>query len=111
MLYVNAAELKCCESPDKMLVGKITKVQGAPMSGIFLDSGCVWIGYAAWFSLIVRNHLPLVPAVVWILYFCSICQQNRQNAAAIPALIFVVTHLLSVVTRDFPSMRESLLWE
>lgn len=55
MLYVNAAELKCCESPDKMLVGKITKVQGVLILGIFLDSGCVWIECAACFSLIARS--------------------------------------------------------
>lgn len=55
MLYVNAAELKCCESPDKMLVGKITKVQGILISRIFLDSGCVWIEYAACFYLIVSS--------------------------------------------------------
>lgn len=55
MLYVNAEELKCCESPDKMLVGEITKVQGVLISGIFLNSDCVWIEYAACFSLIVRS--------------------------------------------------------
>jgi len=38
VLYVNAAELKCCESPDKMLVGKITKVQGVLISGTFLNA-------------------------------------------------------------------------
>lgn len=59
MLYVNAAGLKCCESPDKMLVGKI-KVQGVLIAGIFLDSGCVWIEHAACFSLIVRS--PPAPA-------------------------------------------------
>lgn len=33
--------LKCCESLDKMLLGKITKVQGVLISGIFLDSVCL----------------------------------------------------------------------
>lgn len=53
MPYVNTAELKCCESPDKMLLGEITKVQGVLISGMFLDSSCVWISHAACFSLIV----------------------------------------------------------
>jgi len=52
-----------------------------------------------------------MPAVVWILYFRGVCQQNRQTAAAIPALIFVSIHLLFIVTRDFSFMRESPLRE
>lgn len=48
-----------------------------------------------------------MPAVIWILYFGNICQQNRQNAAAIAALIFVLMHLGFVATKDFPFMRES----
>lgn len=60
-LCVNAAELRCCARPGKVLVGKITEAHGILISGMLLDSSRVRIPYTACLPLMVRAPRP-VPA-------------------------------------------------